>query len=170
MSVPIIIFSVDSIRGRIILNTLRFNGFEALLKNRLIHASEIIRKNTPSIVILDTKELSTNELDFFRNAHPVLSNSTLILLASPSTVKSLDIGDIRTELCRTDPLDAELIMSKVEALLAQKLGSAEARKAKDKSAEALKYKSQELEVQKEDEPDYDSEGLEDDLKKFLDLE
>ncbi len=170
MSVPIIIFSVDSIRGRIILNTLRFNGFEALLQDRIMHAEEIIRKNTPSIVILDTKELSPNELDFFRTAHPVLSNSALILLASPSIMKSLDISDIKTELCRTDPIDAELIVSKVEALLARKSGRAEERKAKDKSAEALKYKSQELEVQKEDEPDDNSESLEDDLKKFLDLE
>jgi len=125
MSVPIIIFSVDSIRGRIILNTLRFKGFEALLHNRIINAEEIIRENTPSIVILDTKDLSPNELDFIRAAYPVLSNSVLILLASPSIVKSLDLWDIKTELCRTDPLDAELIMSKVEALLARKSGRAE---------------------------------------------
>lgn len=165
MSVPIIIFSVDSIRGRIILNTLRFNGFEAILQNRIIHAEKIIRENIPPIVILDTKDLSPNELDFFRTACPALSNSALILLASPSIMKSLDVSDIKTELCRTDPLDAELIVSKVEALLARKSGRAE-----DKSMEALKYKSQELEVQKEDELDDDSESLEDDLKKFLDLE
>ena len=176
MPVPIIIFSVDSIRGRIILNTLRFNGFDAVLHNRIIHAKEIIRKNTPSIVILDTKELSPNELDFFRAAYPVLSNSTLILLASPSIVKSLDLCDIKTELCRTNPLDAELIISKVEALLAQNHESSEERKfgseevGKRESGKVLKTEEQGAgETDKEESGDEDI-SLEEDLKKFLDLE
>ncbi len=182
MSVPIIIFSVDSIRGRIILNTLHFNGFEALLQNRIIHAEEIIRKNTPSIVILDTKDLSPNELDFFRTAYPVLSNSALILLAGPSIMKSLEVPDIKTELCRTDPLDAELITSKVEALLARKSGRAEERnplqispKSKTRglrweSGKVIKTEEQgAVETDKEESGDEDI-SLEEDLKKFLDLE
>jgi DNA-binding response OmpR family regulator len=169
MPAPIIIFSVDAIRGRIILNSLRFKGLEAVLQKRTIHAEEIIRKNTPSIVILDTKELSPNELDFFRAAYPLLSDSTLILLASPSMVKSLDLWDIKTELCRTDPLDVDLIISKVNALLEQKRSSATVQQNKSRDAGSQKPEAQKPEAQKEKEPDDDSESLEEDLKKFLDL-
>lgn len=180
MPVPIIIFSIDAVRGRIILNSLKFRGYEALLFNRIDHTETIISENLPSVVILDLKGFSPGELDYFKSACTLLSNTPLIVLANRSELDALELNEMRTELCKANPLDAELIISKVEALLAQKLESPEKRKTKEKSAEALKYKSQKLEAQKEKEPEDDKiddeepgneeSTLEDDLKKFLDLE
>lgn len=182
MPAPIIIFSVDAIRGNILLNTLRFNGLEAVLQNRIIHVKEVIRKNNPPIVILDIKELLHNELDLIKSAYSLLSNTPLIVLANQSEIDTLELNEMRTEFCKTDPLDAELIISKVNALLEQKNHSATVQQnnsatvqqsnsstvQQSNSATEQQFKS--AEVQKDEEPDDDSENLEDDLKKFLDLE
>lgn len=147
MPVPIIIFSKDAVRGRVILNALRFKGFEALFYDGIINADNVIGKNTPSVVIFDTKGVSQNELDYFKLAYPILSNSSLIVLVNPSEVHNLELQDIRAELCRPDPLDIELIISKVKALLSSGIKEPGGEESGD-----------------------DEQRLEDDLKKFLDLE
>ena len=170
MAAPILIFSVDAIRGNIILNTLRFNGLEAVLQNRIIHVKEVIRKHNPPLIILDIKELSHNELDLIKSADSLLTNTPLIALSSPSEIDAMEFNEMKIELCKAVPLDAELITSKVKALLKQKSNGATVRQNK-----STEVGSQQPEVQKSEETNHEESGdeeisLEYDLKKFLDLE
>jgi DNA-binding response OmpR family regulator len=162
MPVPIVIFSADEIRGKIILNALRFKGFDVLLHNKTITADNIISNNTPSVVILDTKGFFPNELEYFESAYSLLSESALIVLADPSEANNFELKNIRMELCKSDPLDAELIVSRVNALLARKRGSAEERKSE--------VGNQKSEDNGNEEAKDEEHRLKDDLKQFLDLE
>jgi len=154
MPVPVIIFSADEIRGKIIFNALQYKGFEALLYNRTINAGSIIKDNTPSVIILDTKGFSPNELIFFRSEYPHLSDTSLIVLANPSEIDNPEFKDIKAELCKSDPLDTELIIYKVKTLLELK----------------SEVKSQKSEETGNKESGDEEQSLEDDLKRFLDLE
>lgn len=142
MPSPVIIFSTDRLRGGITQKVLERTGLESLLVNRVLEARGVIADNAPRVVIFDTKGIFPDELHLLRNFCRTLRDTAVIVLGDPSVVDMIGEEDIQKGLCLPDPLDPELIASKVKEILSSK--------AKGKRLR--------------------NDGLESDLKQFLKLD
>jgi DNA-binding response OmpR family regulator len=139
---PVLIFSADDLRGGITQKRLERSGFEVLLLSKILGARDTIAKHTPSVVILDTFSCFSEEINQIRNLCRTLEHTVVIVLGDPSIIDRFEGPGIRKELCLSDPLDPELIASKVREVFSSK--------AREKRSE--------------------SDALEADLKSFLKLD
>lgn len=117
MSFRVIIFSPDKLRGAIIREILQRSGFKALLLNRAIKAKQAIAEYGPPVVIFDTKDCLTDEISLLTNFFRSLQGTQIIMLGNPSVIEMLGGPGIQQNLSLTDPLDPELIVSKVKEAL-----------------------------------------------------
>ncbi|KJU83010.1 1A family penicillin-binding protein [Candidatus Magnetobacterium bavaricum] len=117
MSVPVLIFSTDDIRGRIVLRTLQHNGIDALLFGsnfEILEGLGAIKGH--SVVIFDTKQYYSREfdiLDSIRVSHPRCS---VIILSEAALLPMLKQKGFRLDHCLTDPIDPEQICLKVREI------------------------------------------------------
>ncbi|MBF0539130.1 MAG: PBP1A family penicillin-binding protein [Nitrospirae bacterium] len=127
MSVPVLIFSADNIRGRIVLKALKHNGIDArLFGNNFELLDGLGEIKGHSIVIFDTKQYYSGFapyscearefefLDSLRVSHP---RCYVIVLSDASLVPMFIQKGFQTDLCLSDPLDPELICLKVKEIL-----------------------------------------------------
>jgi DNA-binding response OmpR family regulator len=142
VSYPVLIFSADELRGGITQKILKRSGFEVLLLSKILGARDTIAKHAPSVVIFDTYGCFSEEINQIRNLCRTLDHTVVIVLGDPSIMDRFEGPGIRKELCLSDPLDPELIASKVKEVFSSK--------AKEKRSE--------------------SGALEGDLKHFLKLD
>lgn len=142
MSYPVLIFSADELRGGITQKILRRSGFEVLLLSKILGARDTIARHAPSVVIFDTYSCFSEEINQIRNLCRVLDHTAVIVLGDPSIIDRFEGPGIRRELCLSNPLDPELIASKVKGVFSSK--------AKERRSE--------------------SDTLESDLKHFLKLD
>jgi len=120
MSHSVVIFSVDKLRGGIIKDILQRHGITALWAGSILDIRDAISKQTPIVAILDTKDSLAGEIDFLQNLCRTLQDLIFIVLGIPSVINTFEGPGVHKELCLADPLDPELIVSKVkESLLAQ---------------------------------------------------
>ncbi|MBC8412784.1 hypothetical protein H8E50_03825 [bacterium] len=162
MMTPIVIFASDHIRGNIILKGLQYGGFNALLHEKTIDAGKIINRHSPAIIILDTKDYSANELNFFKAASPLIAETALILLGDSSGVFEQEMKIIKNLHSLQDPLDTNLITSTIKMLLSPEKSSI--------STDSEPVPTKKEEVEEDISPENDPSSLEGDLKSFLDLE
>ena len=129
MSYPVLIFSVDKIRGGITRRMLKRCGLEVLLLSRVLGAKAALAKYAPRVVIFDTNSCYSDEISHIKNLCRTLDHTNVIVLGDPSITEAFEGPGIRKELCLSDPMDPELIVTKVKGVL---YGN---RKAKEKSPE-----------------------------------
>jgi DNA-binding response OmpR family regulator len=139
---PVLIFSTDDLRGGITQKRLNRSGFEVLLLSKILGARDTIAKHAPSVVIFDTYSCFSGEINQIRNLCRTLEHTAVIVLGDPSIIDRFEGPGISKELCLSNPLDPELIASKVSEVFSSK--------AKEKCSE--------------------SDALEADLKHFLKLD
>jgi DNA-binding response OmpR family regulator len=120
MSHSVFIFSTDKLRGGIIKEILQRHGIEALWAGSILDARDAFSTHTPTVAILDTKDSLAGEIDFLQSLSRTLHDLVFIVLGIPSVISTFKGPGVHAELCLADPLDPELIVSKVkESLLAQ---------------------------------------------------
>ena len=120
MPYPVLIFSADDLRGGITQKRLERSGFEVLLISKILWARDTIAKHTPSVVIFDTSSCFSEEINQIRNLCRTLEHTVVIVLGDPSIIDRFEGPGIRKELCLSDPLDPELIASKVREVFSSK--------------------------------------------------
>jgi DNA-binding response OmpR family regulator len=117
---PVVIFSTDDLRGGITQKILKRSRFEVLLISTMLGARDAIAKHTPSIVIFDTYGCFSEEINRIRNLCRTLEHTVVIVLGDPSIIDRFEGPGIRKGLCLSDPLDPELIASKVKQVFSSK--------------------------------------------------
>jgi len=120
VSDPVLIFSADELWGGITQKILKRNSFEVLLVSKILGARDTVAKHAPSVVILDTHGCFSEEINQIRNLCRTLEHSAVIVLGDPSTIDRFEELSMRKELCLPDPLDPELIASKVREVFSSK--------------------------------------------------
>ena len=120
MPSQVIIFSTDSLRGGIIQEVLKRSGLESLLAGRVLEAGQAIADNAPRVVIFDTKGVFPDELNLLKNLCRALRDTAVIVLGDRSIVDTFEGEGIQEGFCLPDPLDPELIASKVKEILSSK--------------------------------------------------
>ncbi len=120
MSHSVVIFSVDKLRGGIIKDILQRHGIKALWAGSILDTRDAFSTHTPTVAILDIKDSLAGEIDFLQNLCRTLQDPIFIVLGIPSVISTFKGPGVHAELCLADPLDPELIVSKVkESLLAK---------------------------------------------------
>lgn len=120
MPYPVLIFSIDNLRGGITKKILKRNGFEALLFSKILGIRDTIAKHTPSVVIFDTYSCFSEEIKQIRNLCRTLEETAAIVLGDPSIMEGFDRPSISKARFLSDPLDPELIVSKVKEIFTSK--------------------------------------------------
>jgi hypothetical protein len=139
----VVVFSTDAMRGSLIqkalvrwavapagvatgsaqqhVNANHEEMLTPLLFKDIIHTGEILARELPTVVVLDTKGYFSGELEKFRNGCSQVSAQTLPLkvlaIGNAADKNLLVLNDVATEWCMDTPLDPMLIASKVKALL-----------------------------------------------------
>ena len=116
------IFSIDDVRGGITKKILKRNGFEAVRFNKILGAGDIIATHSPSVVIFDTHSCFQEEIDQINNLCVRLCRNILIVLGDPSILRGLKESSTSREFFLSDPLDPELIVSKVKEIFSLRAG------------------------------------------------
>ncbi len=117
---PVVIFSTDRLRGAITQEVLKRTGLESLLVKRVLDAREAIADNAPRVAILDTTSIFPDEIDLLRNLCRTLRDTAVVVLGDRSVVNTFAEDAIQKGLCLPDPLDPELIASRVKEILSSK--------------------------------------------------
>ncbi len=120
MPYPVLIFSTYGLRGRITQKILKRSGFEGLLLSKILGARDTIANHAPSVVIFDTYSCFSEEINQIRNLCRTLEHTVVIVLGDQSIIDRFEGPGIRKELCLSDPLDPELIASKVKEVFSSK--------------------------------------------------
>lgn len=117
MSPSVIVYSPNEIRGKIIVNTLKLSGIEAVQFTNHFETEEAVGIYSPPILILDIAKTLQNELKFLKKVTEQFSRISVIALVKISDVASLTSLALNTELCISDPLDPESVLLKVREIL-----------------------------------------------------
>ena len=120
MSDKVSVFSADDLRGKIVEKVLNRNGFECLIFNRILEAGGAIAQHAPKVVIFDTESCFSEELNHLKNICQTLKHTVAIVLGEGVVIDRFKGPLIRKTLCLPDPLNPELIATKVKELVAQK--------------------------------------------------
>jgi len=90
MPVPVLIYSPDEIRGRIILKILGVKGIKPLLFSSHFEIEEAIHDYREPIIIFDAKKRFSQEVSFLRSLLKEPQKKSFILLSHPQDVPSLE--------------------------------------------------------------------------------
>lgn len=120
MTSPVLVFSADVLRGRIIEKVLNRSGFECLIFNRILETREDIVRHAPAAVIVDTENCISEEINHLRNICHMLKHDAVIVLGKEPTLDGFKWPRFRKGLCLSDPLDPELIAAKIKDIASRK--------------------------------------------------
>jgi hypothetical protein len=121
MSYPVLIFSADKLRGRIIQTVLLRTGVESLLLETISQTRGVLTEHAPYIAILDTNGCFSEEIKLLNNLCEALEQTSLILLGNTPILDRFEDPIIRRALCLSDPLDPEVIVAKVKEFLSREV-------------------------------------------------
>jgi DNA-binding response OmpR family regulator len=117
MSHPVLVFSADKIRGGITQRILKRSGFEVLLLSRILGARAAVANHAPRVVIFDTNSCYSDEINHIKNLCRTLDHTNVIVLGDPSVIEGFEGPGLRKELCLSDPMDPELVATRVREVL-----------------------------------------------------
>ena len=120
MPSPVIIFSLDEVRGGITKKVLERNGFPVLLLDKILGMRDRIARHSPSVVIFDTSKCFAEEVRHLKNLCGFLNDTAVILLGDLTITGGFQGPTIRRDLLLSDPLDPELIVLKVKEVSTSK--------------------------------------------------
>ena len=118
MTHQVIIFSKDEIRGNILFNSLTLNGLSPLMFSSQFEARKAIPEHSPSVIIYDARDNLSNELYFLQRLSIDLPKAKIIVLTEQIAKPLLDNLGMVNVIGVPDPLDPELIFSRVKEILA----------------------------------------------------
>ncbi|MBF0538300.1 MAG: hypothetical protein HQL03_08630 [Nitrospirae bacterium] len=129
MAEDVCIFSANAIRAKVILHALQQGGISAVLSaNRPMNyrlsiygsdGNDSFRPTIlPRVVIIDAYSYTHAELKAFKQAaSDVFANMHVIILKTPYDNRDIDVQCASIDLCDPIPIDPDLIVSKVKALM-----------------------------------------------------
>ena len=117
MSSTVLVFSADELRSNIIKTILSRSGFESLFFRRILEAGRAIAQHVPDIVIFDTVGCFAEEINNLRNLCRKQSHPIAIVLGSAAVLERFEGHLIRSDLSLAEPLDPELIITKLRELI-----------------------------------------------------
>lgn len=120
MSDSVLLFTADDIRGKIINKVLNRNGLECQIFSQVLDAGGQIAKHAPKVVIVDTENCFSEEINRLRNMCRQLRHTVAIVLGEASVVERFDGPLMPKTLCLADPFDPELIAAKIKEITSQK--------------------------------------------------
>ncbi len=127
MSVQVIIYSSDRIRGGILKEILRRNKIGTLLLDKIMDVKSSISSHQPAIVIFDTTSSLKNEINFLKNLSSSIDDHFTIFVGDPLIINTLHDfhqnniqkqdnlkieGNLHNKIFLSDPLDPDVIISK----------------------------------------------------------
>jgi len=121
MSLSVLIYSPDSIRGKIILKTIRLENMAAVLCRSYPEIEERLKERLPDIIIYDSKDNFWAELDYLKKLPEKLPRTTRIILAEPEKIAFLKKTALRNDLFTPEPFHPEFILSLVKAIFESRL-------------------------------------------------
>ena len=121
MSLSVLVYSPDNIRGKIILKTIHHENIDAVLCRSHAEIGYTVLKRVPDVIIFDTKNNFSEELDFLKKLPEKLPHTTRIILSESQEIASLKITDLGNDLFAPEPFHPEFILSLVKAILESKL-------------------------------------------------
>ena len=119
MSYRVFVFSADELRGKILNKVLDRNGFECLIFNRILEAGGEIAQHAPEVVIFDTESCFSEEINHLRNICRTLAPTVAMVLGEAAVIDRFKGPRTRKALCLPDPLDPQLIATKVKEIISQ---------------------------------------------------
>ena len=117
MSATVLVFSADQLRSNILKTILSRSGFEPLFFTRILEAGRAIARHTPEVVIFDTVGCFAEEINNLRNLCRLQADTVAIVLGAAAVVEGFKGPLIRSDLCLSEPLDPELIVTKLKELM-----------------------------------------------------
>ena len=75
---------------------------------------EKIAEHSPDVVIFDTYHCFAEEVRHLKNLCGALDNTVVMLLGDPAVTEGFQGPNVRSDLLLSDPLDPDLIISKVK--------------------------------------------------------
>ena len=117
MSSLVVVFSTDSMRGRIIQKVLMRNRIEALVLGTIELVREAISERGPGVVVLDMAGCFKQEINHLSNLCGTLTQTAVVLVGDATVLERFEGSATGEELRLSNPLDPELIAAKVGALL-----------------------------------------------------
>lgn len=121
MSLSVLIYSPDSIRGKIILKTIRLENIAAVLCSSYPEIETALKEKLPDVFIFDAKDNFWGELDYLKKLPEKLPRTTRIILAEPEKITFLKKTALRNDLFTPEPFHPEYILSLVKAVFASRL-------------------------------------------------
>jgi len=125
VSDSVLIFSADALRGKIIKKVLNRNGLDCMIFNRILEAGNAISEHAPKVVIFDTEGCFSEEMNHLKNICRTFKHAVAIVLGDAVILEAFGGHFTRRASCLPDPLDPELICTKVREAIQKKkcLGS-----------------------------------------------
>ena len=117
MSSTVLVFSADKLRSNILKTILCRSGFEALFFTRILDAGRAIAQHTPEVVIFDTVGCFAEEINKVMNLCRTQAHTSAMVLGAATVLERFERPLIRSEFCLCEPLDPELIVTKLKELI-----------------------------------------------------
>jgi len=117
MSVSVVVFSSDAIRGALLNRVFQESGFEVVLLKNLHAAENILKTKAPALVVLDEAGYFRTELEHFSALSGLMDRVSVLVIADTPPDGSLSLGNIPVEWCMAHQLDLPFIVTKAKELL-----------------------------------------------------
>jgi penicillin-binding protein 1A len=118
MVFPIVVYSPEKIRGKIIERTLRLRGVKAQLFTTHFELKEAILKRSTPVIVIDAAVNFANEVNFIKTLAHQLPKTALIVLGAMSDESVLERKRLPVARYLPDRIDPDLILSTVRDELA----------------------------------------------------
>src|SRR5208282_6810081 len=120
MSFSAAIFSADNVRGALLRKALEKNGFEVSLHKNIHAAGDILKANSPPLVLIDKEGYFPGELEHFSSLSGLLAGASVLVIANSVGDVASSLKGVSFEWCISNPIDLPLIASKAKELLTTK--------------------------------------------------
>src|SRR5208283_2332853 len=117
MSFSAVVFSADNVRGALLSKALGKNGFEVSLHKNIHAAGDILKTESPPLVIIDKEGYFPGELEHFSSMGEFLAGATVLVIANSAGDVSNALKGVSFEWCISNPLDLPLIAAKAKELV-----------------------------------------------------
>lgn len=117
MSVSVVVFSSDAVRGALLSRVFQKSGFEVMLLKNIHAAENILKTKAPVLVVLDKTGYFLGELEHFSSLIALMAGVSVLVVADTPPDGSISLGKIPIEWCISHPLDLTSIVAKAKKLL-----------------------------------------------------
>jgi len=113
MPQPVIVYSKDNIRARIIAQTLKVNGIPTQILTTHFEVKAAVQRHAPNIVILDMTDNFLVELNFLTVLATDFPKTTFIAQTHPPDISVVKKSKLKNVRAAPEPIDPALILKTV---------------------------------------------------------